>query len=128
MATLEEFWACREIVARLTQRQLGELLGELADTGPANAHADSALRVWLGGEDPNEQGAGALLTQAEAGELLDVERQRLWRWEKQGRIARVATKNSGPLYLRTDVEALKREEDERGARRTRGTAREESQA
>jgi hypothetical protein len=63
------------------------------------------VRNWLSGGDPQAVGAGAVLTSKEAGELVFVERQRLWRWEKQGKIARVATTSHGPLFLRVDVEA-----------------------
>jgi hypothetical protein len=63
------------------------------------------VREWLSGGDPQAIGSGAVLTTKEAGELVGVERQRLWRWEKQDKIRRVATTSHGPLFLRTDVEA-----------------------
>jgi hypothetical protein len=118
VASAGQFKETMQVVRAFTPRQVCRLLDAMAQDPEAKG-----LRAWLGGEDPMVEGAGSLLTQAEAAAVLDVERQRVWRWEKQGKIARVATKNSGPLYLRSDVVAL-------GAsgvtaqRRSRGEARE----
>lgn len=96
-------------LAALRQPQLNELLDSLP-----------GVRRWLSGDAPQQPGAGAVLTSKEAATILDVERQRLWRWEKAGRIDRVATTNSGPLYMRVDVYRLLRGESQRaGARRGR---------
>lgn len=124
MASAAEAKRITEDVKSLTPGQVGKLLNAMAADPDA-----TGLRRWLAGcADPDADdavGVGATLTTNEAGELLDVERQRLWRWRKAGRIKPVAVNNSGPLFLRVDVERLKAEEDERGARRSRGVMTEE---
>lgn len=119
MASAEEFRDTVEAVKLFTPRQVCKLLDLMAADPDA-----TGLRRWLGGQDPSVEGDGATMTQAEAAAFLDVERQRVWRWERKGKIGRVATKNSGPLYLRVDVEAL-RDSGVLGQRRSRGSAREE---
>lgn len=103
--------AAEAALGALTQRQLNELLDTFA-----------GVRTWLGGQDPQDPGAGALLTSKEAGEILDVERQRLWRWEKGGKIARVATNGAGPLFMRVDVEELAASPEVAEGRRRREAA------
>lgn len=78
--------------------------------------SDPRVREWLAGDDPDAADGGALLGTKAAAELLGVERNRLWRWEKSGRIRRVATTSATPLYLRVELEAL-RDGDVRGGAR-----------
>jgi hypothetical protein len=118
MATAAEFKQARELFARLTFSQTARLLeGALADD-------TQGVRQWLAGDhDPGSEKAAdakALLLSSEAAAVCDVERQRMNRWEKEGRIRRAITTPSGPLFWRVDVMRLKAEEDERGGRRSRG--------
>jgi hypothetical protein len=120
MATAAEFKQARQLFARLTFGQTAQLLDR------ALADGDEGVRHWLAGDhDPASEKAKdskALLLSSEAGAILDVERQRINRWEKEGRIRRAVTTPTGPLFWRVDVLHLKAEEDERGKRRSRGTA------
>jgi hypothetical protein len=120
MATAADFAQCRELFARLTWKQCASLLDE------AMAHPDQqGVRQWLaGGDDPKIKGASPLLNATEAAAVAGVERQRIYRWEEQGRLARVATAAGGGLYYRGHVLAVKAEEDERGTRRSRGVVTE----
>jgi hypothetical protein len=127
MATSADFKAVRELAAKMTWGQWATFMDEFMVDPDVQG-----LRHWLAGDhDPDSDTAKAnrrLLMTSEAAELLDVERQRLHRWEKQGRIRRVLTTPSGPLYYRGHVMALKAEEDERGGRRSRGVAAEPAEA
>jgi hypothetical protein len=76
--------------------------------------SDPRVREWLG--------SGVLLSTKEAADLLEVERARVWRWTQAGRITAVAHTAASPLYLRCDVERLKRENDDRAARKAAAQA------
>jgi predicted DNA-binding transcriptional regulator AlpA len=78
---------------------------------------DPRVRAWLAGGDPLAEAAGALISTKDAAELLGVERPRIWRWEKAGRLERVSTTRATPLFFRHEVEQLKRELDAERERR-----------
>lgn len=115
MATAAEFSQCRELFARLTWRQCALLLHEaLMDPD------QQGVQRWLaGGDDPDQKGTSPLLNATDAAARADVERQRIYRWEKQGRLRRIATAAGGGLYYLGHVLAVKAEEEERGTRRSR---------
>lgn len=106
--------------------ELESIVRGLESLTPAQAErilsSSEVVRRLISGGDTHASGAGALLSSKEAAAILDVERQRLWRWEKSGRIGRGLTSNGQPMWWRADVERLREEEAERtGARRTRRT-------
>lgn len=120
MATAAEFKQARELFGRLTFAQTAKMLSETLEGD------EQGVRFWMaGGHDPasdEAQESKALLMTSEAAAICDVERQRINRWEKDGRIKRALTMPTGPLFWRVDVMRVKAEEDERGGRRSRGAA------
>lgn len=127
MATAAEFKTVRELFAKLTFGQVKSLLEDALE-----ADDQEGVRHWLAGDhDPKSEVAHtnkALLLSSEAATLCNVERQRINRWEREGRIRRAITTPSGPLFWRVDVLRVKGEEDERGARRSRGVTAEPADA
>jgi hypothetical protein len=127
MATAADFKAARELFAKLTFGQTAQLLND------ALADDSQGIRFWMAGDhDPKSETAHeakALLLSSEAAAICDVERQRINRWEREGRLKRAIT-NAGnvPLFWRVDVMRVKAEEDEKGGRRSRGTAAEPAEA
>lgn len=123
MASSTDFKTLRGLFAKLTVGQVASLLDEALLT-----EGHEGVRQWMAGDDdPNSEAAAAgkaLLLSSEAASICDVERQRINRWEKEGRIKRAVTTPSGPLFWRKDVELIKVLEDERGSRRSRGVAEE----
>jgi hypothetical protein len=90
---------------------------------------DERVREWLAGPERNDDGhpvpdGGALLGTKAAAEFLGVERNRLWRWEKSGRLTRALTTSATPLYLRAELEALRAELDEQARARAEREAAE----
>lgn len=94
---------------RLPKRELIKIL-----------ETDDRVREWLaGGKDPDAESVGALLSSNEAAEFCGVERTRIWRWERTGKLKRALTTTATPLYLRVDLLPLKAEVEELRARRGR---------
>jgi hypothetical protein len=76
---------------------------------------DERVRDWLAGPRAEDGSlvadGGALLGTKAAAEFLGVERQRLWRWERAGRIKPVSKTGATPLYARADLLPIKAELD-----------------
>jgi hypothetical protein len=93
-----------------TPRQEGRRVANATETALAGLkrrdlirflETDRRVREWLA--------SGALMSTQEVAEYVGVERPRIWRWEKAGRIERVAETGATPLFLRVDVEPLREE-------------------
>lgn len=70
--------------------------------------SDPRVREWL---------AEQLLSTKEAAAVLGVERPRLWRWEKAGRLVPIGRTGATPIYLRCDVEDVRDSEAAKAAGR-----------
>lgn len=95
---------------KMRKRDLVSVLAQLMDEDPR-------AREWLASE---------LLGVKGAGELLGVERTRVWRYERSGKIAPVAELDATKVFLRTQLERFKRENPPQ-TRRRRGEAEAEAE-
>ncbi len=76
--------------------------------------SDPRVRDWLGN--------GALLGTKEAAEYVGVERVRMWRWEQTGKITPVVKLSATPLFLKADLNVLKRERAAKAKAEAKATA------
>lgn len=78
-------------------------------------NTDERVREWLA--------SGAVVGVKQAAELLGVERGRIWRWKKDGKITPLFDAGATELYMRADLEQLLRDDPpQRRHRRANGAA------
>lgn len=75
---------------------------------------DKRVREWIAG--------GALVSTKQAAEVLGVERSRIWRWEKAGKLHKAYDAGATPLYWRHELEALLADDATAPQRRSRAAA------